>query len=231
MKEQPATMPTVTTPATLLAMAVAQNADLGRLEQLMDLQVRWEANEARKAFHAAVAAFKANAPTITKDMENKQYGSTYTSLPNLVNTAAPELSKYGLSARWDISQEKAITVTCILSHVLGHSEQVSMSGPPDDSGKKNPLQQIKSTVTYLKITTFEAITGLASSDGNDDGNGAGPTAPTITEDQIADLESLIEEVKADRAAFLKWAKVSKPSEIHVNAYAGCVQALRHKGKK
>ena len=47
-----------------------------------------------------------------------------------------------------------------------------MSGPPDDSGKKNPLQQIKSTITYLEIATFEAVTGIAASDaGDDDGNG------------------------------------------------------------
>ena len=38
-----------TTPAALLAMAVQQGADLDKLERLMALQERWEANEARKA--------------------------------------------------------------------------------------------------------------------------------------------------------------------------------------
>ncbi len=44
------------------------------------------------------------------------------------------------------------------------------------------------------------------------------------------VENLIEEVKADKAAFLKWAKVNSLSDIHVNAYAGCVHALRQKPK-
>ncbi len=230
VNEQPTNVPTVTTPATLLAMAVQQNADLTKLEKLMELQERWEANEARKAFVAAKAAFKNDAPKIVKDKENKQYKSMYATLANLVNTAMPELGKHGLEASWEIDQSEVITVTCVLTHVLGHQERVSMSGQPDASGSKNSLQQIKSTVTYLKGETFTSVTGLAAVDAvDDDGNGAG--AETISEAQLADLEALIEEVKADKAAFLRWAKVSSLSEIHANAYAGCVQALRHKAKK
>jgi hypothetical protein len=49
--------------------------------------------------------------------------------------------------------------------------------PPDTSGGdkgKNPIQQIKSAMTYARICTFEQVCGLASRDGNadDDGNGA-----------------------------------------------------------
>jgi len=41
--------PTSLTPMTLINMAVSQGADTDKLKQLMDLQERWEANEARKA--------------------------------------------------------------------------------------------------------------------------------------------------------------------------------------
>jgi hypothetical protein len=80
-----------------------------------------------------------------------------------------------LNARWDVEQGTSIKVTCILSHAMGHSERVSLSGPPDESGAKNKLQQIKSTLTYLKGATFEAVTGVATIPGNldDDGNAAG----------------------------------------------------------
>jgi len=163
------------TPMGLLQMAVESNADLDRLEKLMGMQERWEGNQARKEYIKALSEFKKSPPEIRKDKKNDQYNSWYTSIGGLVNSAAYELSKHGIKHSWDTTQKDGvITITCTLTHVMGHSESTSMSGPPDDSGKKNTLQQIKSTKTYLKIATFEDITGLVSSEGNtdDDGNGA-----------------------------------------------------------
>jgi len=160
-----------TTPTDLLAMAIQQGAGLDQLEKLMVLKERFDANEARKAYAQAVSAFKANPPRVGRDKENKQYGSRYSSLSNLVNTVNVALSKHGLSARWDVDQSEQIKVTCILSHTLGHSESVSLRGPADTSGAKNNLQQIKSTLTYLKGATFEAVTGIATDEGNLDDDG------------------------------------------------------------
>ena len=182
--ETPQTQLTSTTPSDLLRFAMESGtADLDRLEKLYELQQRWEADQAKKAWHVAVAAFKSNPPEITKDKENKQYGSHYTSLANLVNTGNAALAPHGLNARWDIHQNGQIEVTCILSHVLGHSEQVMMQGPADKSGSKNELQQIKSTVTYLRGATFEAVTGIASSELNadDDANGSATDSAVVAQ--------------------------------------------------
>lgn len=162
-------------------MAMAQQAlSLGKVEQLdklLDMQFKWDNEQARKAYLAAFAAFKESPLLVTKDKKNLQYNSTYTSIGNMVNTVSEAMAPHGLSADWEVDQSdpKNITVTCILSHERGHSKRVSMSGPPDTSGAKNDLQKIKSTVTYLKIATFEAVTGTASQEGNldDDGNAAG----------------------------------------------------------
>lgn len=173
----PKAMATVTTPDGLLAMAVSQNADLDKLEKIMELKRRWDEDEARKAFNVAVAEFKKNPPDIIKDKKNNQYGSQYVGLANLVNNGSAALAPYGLTVDWKIDQGKApqITVTCILKHALGHREEVSITGAPDDSGAKNKLQQIKSTITYLKGETFQCVTGITARDcqGDNDGNGAG----------------------------------------------------------
>ena len=164
-------------PAGPMGEALAFIRAGGTMEQareMMALQKEWKAEQARDAYYAAVAEFKRNPPTVYKDKDNAQFKSRYTSIGNLVNTVNVALSAHGLTAHWDIDQADRIKVTCTLSHRLGHSGSCSMEGPPDTSGAKNPLQQIKSTVTYLKLATYEAITGIASSEGNadDDGNGA-----------------------------------------------------------
>ncbi|KKL54902.1 hypothetical protein LCGC14_2260750, partial [marine sediment metagenome] len=180
------------TPMRMLQIAVEKGQDLEKIEKLMELERRWKADQAREAYYVALAEFKKQPIIVTKDKRNDQYGSMYTTIGNLVNTVNAAMAPFGLNARWTIDQAEAITVTCILSHTLGHSESVSMSGPPDESGSKNKLQQIKSTVTYLELSTFQAVTGVVSQDGNtdDDGNASGNT---ISESEARDLEALITE--------------------------------------
>lgn len=148
--------------------------DFDKIERAMDLKDRMDAKLAEQAFNKAKAAFKAEVFVITKDRDNKQYGSRYSSIGNTVNTAGPFLSKHGFSWDWDHTQEGGkIKVICTLSHELGHTKTATFETPPDATGQKNAAQQIKSAITYGKLATFEAVCGLASSDANadDDGNG------------------------------------------------------------
>lgn len=173
------------TPMAMLQLAVQQGADLEKLQKLMDLQERWERNEARKAFVAAMAAFKANPPEILKAKHVKfdtQRGSTeyyHATLADVCAAAIKGLADHGISHRWDLKQDATIiTVTCVLTHEAGHSESVPMAAAADDSGGKNRIQAIGSTITYLERYTLLAATGLAARDMDDDGHGAGNGAGT-----------------------------------------------------
>jgi hypothetical protein len=205
-------------PSSVIELAISKGADLLQLEKVMELQERHEGNEAKKAYVSAMSAFKSDPPNIIRDKHNKQYDSRYSSLENFVNSVIPVLSEHGLSHNWDVTQEENVRVTCTMTHSMGHSESTSMIAPPDDSGKKNPIQQIKSTVTYLKLATFEAITGLASQDGNldDDGNAAGKQL--ISEDQENELLKMLHESKLDMdekfmAQMYEYLKVESLSEL------------------
>lgn len=167
------------TPAQLLAIAVNQGADLDRLERLMQLQERWEANEARKAYLSAIAEFKRKPPTILKEKQvnfQTSRGTTsyrHATLGNVTEPVIQGLAAVGISHRWNIDQtDSQITVSCILTHQLGHSESVTMKAGRDDSGGKNSIQQVASTVTYLQRYTLLSITGLATHDMDDDGQAA-----------------------------------------------------------
>jgi hypothetical protein len=60
-----------------------------------------------------------------------------------------------------------IYVTCYLTHKDGHTETLTLEGPPDSSGSKNPLQEMQSTASFLKRQGLLAITGTATG-GEDD---------------------------------------------------------------
>lgn len=163
------------TPMAMLQIAVQQGADLDKLEKLMQLQERWEASEARKAFVSAMSAFKANPPELFKNKHVK-FGNTeydHATLDNVSIAIGEALSKHGLSHRWETSQaDGKIKVTCVITHNLGHSEEVSLESTADTSGAKNSIQAIGSTVTYLQRYTLLAATGMAVQDQDDDGKGS-----------------------------------------------------------
>lgn len=175
--KRPETQLMVTDPLQMLNKALDSGKDAETLSRFMALYKEWKADLAKEAFEDAMAKFKGETIVLLRDKTNKQYASKYISLGNLVNTVTPFLSKHGLSVNWDQKQPTpgVIEIICTLTHRLGHFKTNSIMLPPDDSGAKNPIQKIKSTVTYGRATTFEGICGLASSDANldDDGNGAG----------------------------------------------------------
>lgn len=160
------------TPMDLIQLAVGQNADIDKLEKLMNLQLRWEANQAKKAFVAAMNAFKADPPEIIKN-KLVAFGQTsynYATLDHACKQITEGLSKHDISHRWRIEQNDAlIRVTCILTHDLGHSEETTLSAGADMSGSKNAIQGIGSTVTYLERYTLLAATGLAAANTDTDG--------------------------------------------------------------
>ncbi|WP_232469573.1 ERF family protein [Burkholderia ubonensis] len=165
-----------TTPADLLRIAIEKDADLDKLERLMELQDRHEAKLAKRSFDAAFAAFKAEAVVIVKGKDVKDgplKGKKYAELHDVVNAVTPALSKHGLSSAWRLTRDEKdwMEVTCYLRHVDGHEESVSMGGPPDMGGAKNAIQARASTKTYLERYTLKAITGLSEQDDDDDGAG------------------------------------------------------------
>lgn len=178
----PRALQQVATPSYLLQLAVEQGADLDRLERLMALQERYEANEARKACVEAMAAFKSEPIEIFKrkqvgftNREGVFVGYSHAELSDITDAIGPAMARHGLSYRWDLVQDtNSITVKCVVTHRMGHSESVSMTAPPDNSGKKNAIQQMASSVTYLQRYTLLAITGMSTKGMDDDGNGGEP---------------------------------------------------------
>jgi ssDNA-binding Zn-finger/Zn-ribbon topoisomerase 1 len=174
-------MPPASTPQEALSLAITHNVDPAVLRQMLEVQERWEAMEAKKAYVKAMSAFKRETPAVlNKDAKvdfSTQKGRThykYASLGGIIEQLTPKLSEHGLSVSFACAQEgNGIAVTCQITHERGHSERVTLTAPRDDSGNKNPIQMIGSAVTYLQRYTLLAALGLATADQDDDGIASG----------------------------------------------------------
>ena len=220
-------------PAEMIRSAIEGKADLAKLGELLALQERFEANEARKAYHIAMAAFKANPPKIDKD-KTVAYGNTkynHASLGNVTEKISTELSKHGLSASWATHQNGAISVTCKITHIQGHSEETTLSAPADKSGSKNDIQSIGSTITYLERYTLLGLTGLATYEQDDDGQAAGEPSKFIDEAQVSKITEYFDNYKISKQKFLDYMKVAKVEEILTKDYDKAINALNISIKK
>jgi hypothetical protein len=233
----PAHVPQPSMPLQLIQLAMEKN-QLDQMDKLLDLQQRWEANEARKAYVAAMARCKAEPILVQKDKKvsivsrDGKQGPSYThaTLASVVDAVVARMGRFGLSHRWDVKQsEGAVTVSCVITHELGHSEMVTLSGPRDDSGSKNLIQQIGSTITYLQRYTLMSAFGLAARDmDDDDGKSAGTPPNSVTADQATELRDLAKEANADTTKFLAWMQCESFDSMPASLYQKAKQALLDK---
>jgi len=227
----------ILSPFDAMQAAIYANVDLTKIEKMIELQGLWSAIEAKKAYTLAMAEFKKNPPEIVKDRDvgftsQKTGGKTsysHATLGNVTNKINSSLSEYGLSAGWIIEQkESAITVTCRITHKLGHSESTSLTAQPDTSGNKNPIQAIGSTITYLERYTILALTGLATHDQDDDGEAAGPEIEYISDVQKSQIVDMISDCEVNVDEFLKWLKCDSFDKIEQKSYNRAIAALKLK---
>lgn len=217
------------TPAELIKVAVSGGADLDKLEKLLDLQVKWEANEAKKAYHRAMTAFKANPPEIIKDKQvaYKEVKYKHASLANVTEQINSALSAHGLSASWQTQQDGAVSVICKITHVLGHSEETKLSAPADNSGSKNSIQAIGSTITYLQRYTLLALTGLATYDQDDDGR-ASEEEECIDDGQRSTILDYVDNKNVDKKKLCKYLKIESIEKMPKSKYNQAVKVLEAK---
>jgi len=222
-------------PSDMIRSAIENKIDLDKLEKLLLLQERYEQNQARKAYHKAMAEFKVVPLNIVKDKKvgyttgKGKVGYSHASLANVVNTITEQLSKHELSVSWKTQQNGTIIVTCCITHSKGHSEKTTLSANADTSGSKNEIQALGSTITYLERYTLLAALGLATADTDDDGQGS--SVEKIDEGKLKILTDLIKEKGTEEKKFLAYMKVEKLEDISMPDFAKAKIALESRKTK
>lgn len=218
-----------------------RTGNLDLVKQVMDLQERFEKNEARKAFADALAAAKAEIPVITKNrhvgfeskkVQGQRTDYNHEDLAEIARVVDPILGKHGLHYRFRATSEinEPITVVCIVEHRLGHSiETPPLKAGRDESGNKNSIQQMGSAITYLSRYALKAALGLASGHDDDDGRASGGESEYLSPEQVAALDQLIKDTGGDLPKFLVFAKVEKLADIYADRYEAAVARVKEAG--
>ncbi len=222
------------------AILDGKDIDPDKLDKILAVQERYEANEARKAYARAMAAFRTEVPDIKKDARvnfSSGKGTTdyrHTTLGYVLTVINPVLGEHGFSPSWKTVQgdKGVVSVTCTITHAMGHAEKNTLSSFPDQSGNKNNIQAIGSTVTYLERYTLFALCGLASSNQDDDGQkGGGNEVKKISEEQALQIHALIDEHQINREKFVQWLIRAKhgPSidDININSHSVVLAQINH----
>ncbi|MEN2994396.1 MAG: ERF family protein [Thermodesulfovibrio sp.] len=180
---------------SLLFTAVERNMNVETIEKLLNMRETLRKEHARQEFIKALTNFQAEVPEITKDQAVFNKDGTiryrYASLDKIISTIKPYLAKNGLSYRFETSFEgNAITIHCIIQHVLGHSEVTSFKIPIDSSTHMSEIQRFGSTITYARRYSLCLALGLVTDEDTD------ANIETTTEKENTEEKEITEEEKA-----------------------------------
>lgn len=188
-------------------IAMDPNADLAKLERMLELKEKHEATQAKAAFASAFAAASAEFPTIPLNGKGHN-GKPYATLKDITAGTRPVLSRHGLTLSFSIEVGDQVIVTAELMHKDGHSKSTSIALPRDNSGSKNAVQAVGSTQTYGQRYTAQAILGLSLGDDAEDDGNAGGGAETISAEQFIELRNKAADAGVSEETICKAAGVS-----------------------
>jgi hypothetical protein len=179
-------------------LASNPDVDIDKLQRLLEMQERWQMNQAKAAFRESMAEFKLNPPKIIKDRiaeikkDGRLVGSySYADLESISVAITDGLAKVGITHSFKMKQEGLnITVICVLSKGMYSEEGVPLTSAPDTSGAKNSIQAIGSTLSYLEKYTLLGASGMSAGMPDDDGQGAG-----LPDDERAELVEAVTRAK------------------------------------
>lgn len=236
---EPVAQSTALTPMAMVSQAVASGASIEMVSKLIDLQERMEKTQGRKAFDIAVSEAKGKIPPIIKDkqvgFESKRTGDTtsyaHETMGAIAKVVDPILNEYGLSYRYRAAQHDGgrISVTCVLSHRDGYSEETTLTAGADDSGKKNSIQAIGSTTTYLQRYTLKLALGLATQERDDDGASSEDLPISGAAQAAIDLINQCQTLEA----LGKWREVNDPlvQKLDDNDHNAIIRAWKERRRE
>ena len=213
------------TPADLLRLALEKDLDPETLSRFMDLDDRWKADKARKAFFTAFSQMQGEMPEIVKNHQvNNKDGRKlykYANLNDIITAVRPILSKYLFSYRFNPEpmENGSLRMVCVVTHADGHSESTPVEMPPVKGMNTNAAQDNGIQQQYAMRYAFLGAFGITT--GEQDTDGRAPEAPVVkvSKTQVTVLRGLLKQLPPDsEARMLKHYDVEKLEDIPAKVF-------------
>lgn len=220
--------------AIIERIALDPNADIEKLERMLNMQERVLDRNAKSEFAADFVRMKPHLPKIIRSRENTQTRSKYAPLDDINSQIDPILEQYGFGTSAKVVDQTAesVTVKAQLWHRSGHIEETIVTMPLDRAGiagtvNKTMPHATSSSVTYAKRVSLCALLNISTGD-DKDGNGE----PEIIDHETAvKIDQLIRSTEADKKAFLAYFKVKNVQDIRLCDSDKAIKMLEKKPKK
>ncbi len=225
-------------------VALNPNIDIDKMERLLEMQERILDRNAKAAFTSALAEMQPKLPVVDrkgnitihkkdadKTPENVIQSTPYALWEDINDAIRPLLAQYGFALSFRVKKEAdRVEVTAILSHREGHSEETMLSLPMDTTGSKNNVQSIGSSTSYGKRYTAGALLNITSRGEDDDGKLAGAEG-VISEEQLATLRTLADEVGGDLAKLCAHFKIEALPDLPATKFEAAKAIMEAKRRK
>lgn len=197
--------------------------DLAKMRELFALRKEILDEENKRLFTASMNEAQAEMTPISTNMTNPQTRSNYASYDQLDRAIRPIYTRHGFSISFneaDSPKPDHVRVICYVGHSSGYERTYHTDMPADGKGAKGGDVMTKTHAVgaaksygkrYIVRDLFNLAIGEEDKDGND-------VEPTIGPGQLASLEQLIAEVKADVPKLCRMLKVESLSDIRVGAF-------------
>ena len=222
-------------PNEMIREAITNRADLDKLEKLLILQERYEANEARKIFASSFAVAQANIATVIKTKLNPQTHSKYADLGDIIEGTKPIYTKEGFAIIFYEGVTTAagnIRICADVLHSAGHKETYYYDVPLDGVGIKGnanmtAIHAKASSTSYAQRYLMCMLWNIPRRDDND----AQASIKCINLDQVNFLIDNLLEVNIEITRFLAFMKLDKLENMPTTDYQKAVAAIEAKRLK
>ena len=233
----------VATPPSALATLLAdpdrlRDFPIETVERLFVLDQQIRAESARREFAESFNDVQQAMTPVRKLATNAHTRSTYARLEDVAKMLDPIILEHGFSrsiSTTDSPTPDHLRFVLMLRHVGGHEERHHLDAPIDNIGihgkaTKTALHGMASSYTYCERHLLCKVFGVQVVS-DDDGNasaGVGPGSEKISENQADDLETLMADVNASHARFLKHFKIDAVGALPVSRLKEAVSLLEAK---
>jgi len=207
---------------------IAQCDDPQKLEMLMDLQERWQQNQARERFGHALAEFQGECRAIKKGKSYSVRGGkiSYASIDDIMQVIQPLLTKHGLSVNYTVESDNGKDyVVCEVRH--GAYKEIKRVPLVLPGNANNNAQNMGMALTYAKRYALCMALGLTITDEDTDARFVSQVVSPELADTIDNYLINLGD-KVDREAFFKWAGCDSVFSIPAEKGEAALQMLKKK---